>query len=391
MNHSIRWVMLHLVFVFTLITLPACETLPRNSTSTPLPATESVAARNIQQLQQALPIYQAAANHPWPRIPTSAGQLKLGRTSPVVLLLADRLKATGDLSSSYFTTDLFDATVLQAVQRFQLRHGLKADGLIGQETRQALNVTPQERIHQIQINMQRWATLSNQLNQRFIMVNIPDFKLAVYEHGKEVLSMKTIIGRPTRPTPELNSTVKRVIFNPYWNVPKLIAQNDILPKMQEDPNYLQTMHIKIINRTSDHAVPVEEDDVDWEAAQTDGFKYHFRQDPGKDNALGLVKFEFLNSKNIYLHDTPTKNLFNADIRDFSSGCIRLEKPFALVSYLMRTDPDWSQAREQSILASGKTESIRASQPTPIIVTYITAWVDNRGEINFRSDIYGKDQ
>src|SRR4029079_16322218 len=186
--------------------------------------------------------------------------------------------------------------VTNAVIAFQSTHGLTPDGVVGNDTRDALNVSPEQRIMQIEVNMARWTKLSRELGDHYIMVNIPAFTMNLVENGNTVLSMKAIVGKPARPTPEIDSTVTRIIFNPYWNVPKLIAQKDIIPKIVNDPGYLDEMNIKILNREDeDNSYEISPGDIDWQAAEVEGFRYHFRPEPGENNALGLVKFEFQNS------------------------------------------------------------------------------------------------
>jgi murein L,D-transpeptidase YcbB/YkuD len=350
----------------------------------------SVAQRNYTKLQQAVPMYQEAVLHPWATLPASA-KLKPGAKNITVLALRAHLKATGDLKpEDDYGLTLYDEHVTQAIKHFQVSHGLEATGAVGPATRAALNVPPEERLHQIQINMERWEKLSHELGNRYIMVNVPDYRLQVVENGTTVLSMRAIVGKPERPTPEISSTVTRVVFNPYWNVPKSIAEKDIVPKVLDNPDYLAEMHIDILDQQSEDSIIINPDEVDWQSALENGFPYHFRQEPGENNALGLVKFEFDNSHDVYLHDTPAKDLFEKNKRDFSSGCIRLENPLALANYLMKNDPDWSEERMQDILLAGKTNYLKASMPTEIVITYLTAWVDDLGNIQFRDDVYEED-
>lgn len=351
----------------------------------------SVAAKNYAALQQELNIYENAASHPLPRI--SAKVLKPGMKSMSVMALRSRLEATGEYRSVQHTNlDIYDDILAQAVMAFQANHGLNPDGVVGNDTRDELNIPIAQRIIQIQVNMARWSKLASELGNNYILVNIPNYKLDLVENGNVVLSMKAIVGKPTRPTPEIESMVTRIVLNPYWNVPKLIAQKDIIPKIIHDPGYLDEMNIKVINREDqDDSYEMNSSDIDWQAAQVEGFRYHFRQDPGENNALGLVKFEFENSHDVYMHDTPAKELFDSEKRDFSSGCIRLERPFDLVSYLMANNTNWNDEKMQSILEEGKTSYIKIARPMPVVIAYLTAWVDDNGQLQFRPDIYGWDQ
>lgn len=350
----------------------------------------SMADRNYTRLQQAIPTYEDAVLHPWATLPDDA-KLKPGAKNTYVLALRGRLKATGELKPGDDTgLALYDEYVTDAVKRFQVSHGLEPTGAVGPATRAELNVPPEDRLRQLEVNIRRWAKLSHQLGDRYILVNVPSYQLQVVENGVTVLRMKAVVGKPERPTPEITSTVTRVVFNPYWNVPKTIAEKDIVPKVINNPNYLDEMHIEILDQQADDATIISQDEVDWQSALENGFPYHFRQEPGNENALGLVKFEFDNSHDVYLHDTPAKNLFEKSKRDFSSGCIRLERPFDLANYLMKNNPNWNEEKMQDILAKGKTSYLKASLPTEIVITYLTAWVDDAGNIQFRSDIYQED-
>ncbi len=367
--------------------------------------------------------YQQAVMHPWQPIPTDS-VLKKGMRSPSIALLRARLIATDDLRPVENTTndtennttepmvihsnaladtmDLFDDTLQLAVQNYQQRMGLKPDGVVGAETLRELNIPPEARLQQIIINLKRWNALTPQLSQRFILVNIPDYRLYAYEDGKKIFDMKAIVGKPTRKTPEITSRITRVILNPSWNVPDLIARKDIVPKVLADPDYLDEMHIRIYEGPEKNAPEISANEIDWESlaesAESDEdsissvkhFPWFLRQAPGNDNALGRVKFEFQNADSIYLHDTPTKNLFAEDQRLFSSGCIRLEHPFALVNYLMQQDPTWDDNKMQNLLDTERTIYIRTPKPTPIFITYLTAWVDENGALNFRDDVYHED-
>lgn len=370
---------------------PEADLYRSSETISPDTVSMSLAEKNYMQLRDLLPLYQNAVMHPWPVIPETRKKLKAGVKDPAVVLLRERLKATHDLPEYYNRSDyLFDKSLAQAVKSFQRRNGLHADGVVGKITLQELNVPADIRVRQIIINMQRWVALSHQLNGRFVLVNVPDYELYAYDNNEKVLTMKTIVGKPDAETPELQSNISRLVFNPYWNVPTTIAQNEIVKKVQQDPGYLDTNRMKILRTDEEHSSEVDQNQIDWSSARTNGFPYRFRQEPGLDNSLGIVKFEFQNSHDVYLHDTPVKELFNQDDRALSHGCVRLENPLALVDFLMDGNPDWSEERMQDILSTDKTKYVNTARRTPIIITYITAWVDDAGMLNFRDDIYGKD-
>ncbi|MDX1900634.1 MAG: L,D-transpeptidase family protein [Gammaproteobacteria bacterium] len=386
---SKRLVSIMMVSLMSMISQSAfAETVPQYLQNIPGP---SLASQNANKLSTFVSRYEEAVRHPWQRIPENI-VLKPGMHGHYIVLLRERLAATEDLPGfEPQSSDTYDVALKMAVENYQQRMGLNPDGVVGHDTLVELNVPPDVRLKQILINEKRWAELMPKLPSRFIIVNIPDFRLYAYENGQTLFNIKTIVGRPTRQTPEISSEITRLVFNPYWNVPNLIAQKDIVPKVLDDPGYLTDMHIRILNRQEDDATEIPESAIDWEQVADNGFPYHFRQDPGIDNALGLVKFEFANSNNIYLHDTPAKTLFAVNKRLFSSGCIRLENPFALVAWLMEPDPKWNEDKMQKLIDAGKTVYVKAAKPTPIFIMYLTAWVDDRGALNFRDDVYGQDQ
>lgn len=350
-------------------------------------ANDDIAVRNSKQLHEMLRLYSVASTEPWPFFSENS-QLRLGAKNKDVMKLRECLTLLGDLSlDQEFFSQRFDKNLEDAVKSFQLRHGLSADGIIGKMTRAQLNIPPQDRIKQILINIQRWEWLSGKLKDRFIIVNIPDYNLYLFENDKEILKMKTIVGKPDWPTPELASLITLIEFNPEWNIPRKIAQEDIAPKVLYDPNYLDEMHIRVFRNDGSEINP---DRIDWQRAQEEGIDYLLRQDPGPGNALGLVKFDFQNNHNVYLHDTPAKSLFESDLRCLSHGCVRLERPFDLAAYLLKDNPNWSQEKLQEILDSGHTRYVKILRPIPVFITYLTAWVDENGKINFRDDIYNLD-
>jgi len=371
----------------------AGKTFAQTNMTSPPVHTVPLAAKAYARLQQALSFYEIAASHPetfpWPTIPETK-LLHSGDRDSAILLIRQRLRTTGDLAANIPDSKKYDDDLEKAIIRFQWRHGLKSDGVIGEHTREAMNVSPQDRVKQIQINMQRWAHLEKILGNRFVMVNVPEFQLHLFDHDQERLTMKVIVGKPSRPTPDITSKITRLIFNPRWSVPHLIAQRDIVPKVLADPNYLSNNQIRIFNNEEANAYEISPQEVDWSNAQENGFHYHFKQDPGFNNALGLVKFEFVNTHDIYLHDTPSKNLFDQEIRAFSSGCVRLEKPFSLVDYLTQGDASIDHDIIREKLNDKTTAIFKLDHSIPIIITYITAWVDNNNIAHFINDIYGED-
>lgn len=360
----------------------------QNAAETTVPVTTTT-DKNFILMQTELGRYEIAAQKPW--IPLPDGKYRLGHKAERIALLRERLEATGDLAPDDEADNaLFDDAMKDAVINFQNRHGLSADGIVGKATLAELNITPEQRIKSIQINMQRWADLTKQLGDRFILVNIPDYQLHLFENGKEVLTMKAVVGKPDWQTPELTSRITRIVLNPYWHVPDKIAAKDLAPKVMEDPYYLDDMHIKVYVRNSGHSEQISSQDIDWANVSTDDAAYDFRQEPGDNNALGLVKFEFPNRFAVYLHDTPAKSVFDLPLRDLSHGCVRLEKPFDLLSYLMKDDPEWDTERVNEVVSTHKTTYVTLKKPIPIYITYLTVWIDDNGVVNYRNDIYNRD-
>lgn len=347
---------------------------------------------NSQRLQQIVPKYQKIARrHPyWPKLQLNK-PLALGVKNSIIPTIRQRLRILGDLPKRVSLNSIFyDMPLLQAVKRFQWRHGLKPDGKIGEKTIAALNVSPAKRMRQLQINRQRWAAVPEGVGKRYLHVNIPSYNLDLVENGIRVLNMRVIVGKPSRPTPTLYSKIQTLVFNPKWNVPHKIAKKDILPKVLEDPNYLTENNIQIYSSWQKDAYQIDPREIDWRRVEEDGFPYKFTQAPGALNALGKVKFIFLNDHDVYLHDTPQKGLFEKIYRAFSSGCIRLEKPFHLVEYFIQNDEAIEREEVKNYLSDKKIKYVRIKNPIPLYVTYITAWVDRNGVAHFREDIYQRD-
>ncbi len=341
-------------------------------------------------LRGALARYRGiAAEGGWPTVP-GGRTLALGASGPRVALLGRRLATTGDLAVIGAAPARFDAELAEAVAAFQRRHGLDPDGIVGAATRRALNRPVQDRIRQILVNMARWRPVPEGLGRRHILVNVAGFELKVMSDGQPVVEMGVVVGRPYRQTPNFSSTMTRVVFNPYWNVPRSIAVADILPRIRRDAGHLAARGIRVLGRRGGRTFEIDPARVDWSRLGPDRFPYRLRQEPGPMNALGRVKFIFPNAHAIYLHDTPDRELFSQSVRAFSSGCIRLEKPLELAAYLLAGDPRWSVPAIEAALADGERRTARLSEPVPVHFTYSTAWVAGGGAVHFRKDIYGRD-
>jgi murein L,D-transpeptidase YcbB/YkuD len=344
------------------------------------------------RLRQALAWYRRiAADGGWPTI-AAGPALRQGDRDQRVIALRSRLWTTGDLAvlSETGTADLFDATLEQAVQTFQQRHGLEDDGVVGPVTRAALNVPVEARLHQIVLNMERWRWLPRQLGPRYIQINIPDFTLAVMEYGQAVMTMRVVVGTPTQPTPVFSGTMTYLVLSPFWQVPPSIAKREILPRLRQNPEYLATHNMKVLQGWGAETRDIDPQSIDWATITRRNFRYRLRQEPGPENALGRVKFMFPNRYKVYMHDTPSRELFAKPVRAFSHGCVRLENPLALVEYVLRDDSRWTREEILAGIARGAEQYIRLPQSIPVHLVYRTTWIDTAGTVQFRPDIYGHD-
>ncbi len=343
-------------------------------------------------LQKALAAHRdIAARGGWPVIPDGP-KLQRGAQGPRVAALKNRLLLTSDLDrTAEVVDDVFDAALEHGLQRFQERHGLDPDATVGASTLAALNVPVEARVRQIELNMERWRWLPQTLGERYILVNIANFALDVVERGRSVLAMRVVVGKPTRRTPFFSAEMTYLVLNPHWYVPPTIAIQDKLPLIRRDPGYVARQHFKLFRHGEGGVTRVDPRSIDWSSVSARNFPYQLRQDPGPQNALGRVKFMFPNPYHVYLHDTPARELFANTERAFSSGCIRLEKPIELAEYLLSDDPQWSQ---QKILASSKRrveQVVHLPTSIPVHLLYWTTWVDEKGIMHFRKDVYDRDK
>jgi len=343
----------------------------------------------LPSLEKALSQYRhLAAQGGWPRIPTGP-TLREGDTDERMPILRERLIASADLAAPASQEHLFDGLLKEAVQRFQARHGLTADGVVGTKTLRELNVPITERIRQLAASLERCQPLPSLLEPRHILVNIADFTLKLYENGELRLSMPVIVGKTYRQTPVFNGRISSLVLNPSWEVPHSIATQDLLPKIKKNPDYLNQLHLRVFQGWTTNA-ELDPATVAWTTLSPSRFPYRLRQDPGPANALGRVKFLFPNPYDVYLHDTPSQSLFQQDSRAFSSGCIRLARPLDLAVYLLEGTPLGSMDALTTALSREKTRSVTLPSPIAVHIAYMTAWVDREGIIQFRPDVYNRD-
>lgn len=313
--------------------------------------------------------------------------IKPGYTGPDVAAIWERLRRTGDIDKGFSLPGSYDNGLTNGVIAFQRRHGLTADGVIGTQTRAAMNVSIRHRIRQIEMNMERWRWMPGDLGEKHVFVNIAAFELYAVQDRMTVITMPVIVGKPFRRTPVFSDLISYLEINPDWTVPVKIAVEDLLPKIKADPAYLKTGGFDVLAR--DGTIPPPET-IEWSRYGRKNFPFVLRQRPGPANALGRIKFMFPNSFAIYLHDTPDHSLFARGVRTFSSGCIRVSDPSALARFLMQDDPDWTIDKLKAEIEKGETKRVSLKKKVPVHLSYLTAWVSEDGTMQFRDDIYGRD-
>ncbi len=328
----------------------------------------------------------------WPRLP-KCPKMQMGDRGAWVAALRSRLIISGDLKERVTNDpEFFDVFLDQAVLRFQNRHGIKVDGIVWREMLAALNVTAENRVKQIKLNMERWRGFShNEFGPRHLLVNIANFKLNVLENNSSIFDMRIVAGRERRPTPVFTGKMTYMVINPYWHIPRKLAREDMLPRIKKDPEYLKKQNIRVFENWEAGARELDPESVDWSQITKKNFSYKLRQDPGPLNALGRVKFMFPNKFNVYLHDTPAQYLFEKTKRNFSSGCVRVAEPIQLAAYLLRDNPNWTRERILEAINSMETQIVSLPEPVAVHIVYLTAWADKEGTIHFRDDIYKRDK
>ncbi|MEO8199430.1 MAG: L,D-transpeptidase family protein [Gemmatimonadota bacterium] len=343
------------------------------------------------QLVEALREYRSiAARGGWTRIPIRPRiKLKPNESDSIIPMIRRRLAATGELPAAQVNgSPIFDSILVAAVMRFQEVHGLETDSLIGAGTLEAMNVPVDQRIGQIELNMERYRWLPDDLGSRYILVNIPDYHLHAFDGGKEVFTMRVVVGKDfDNPTPVFADSMSYLVFRPYWNVPPRIIKEEIIPLTRKDPSYI-TKHDYEILRGRELVDPAS---IDWAKVDTAHFHYQIRQKPGSLNSLGLVKFMFPNQFDVYLHDTPARSLFRRAGRAASHGCIRVEKPEQLAQFALSQNPEWDQKKIHEAMTAKEElpQQVGLRQKVPVYIVYFTAFVQD-GVPRFRRDLYGTD-
>lgn len=358
----------------------------------PAAALESLAPRMAlyRELRGALARLQEAERAGgWPAVDAGA-KLERGSTGSRVIQLRERLRASGDLTEGPTDFALFDAALETAVRRFQARHGLEPDGVVGKSTFAALNVPVAERIAQVRVNLERLRWVSRDLAGDFLLVDIAGFSARLWLNDALAWSSRVVVGKPYRTTPVFRARMKYLVINPEWNVPPTILREDVLPKVIRDPGYLAQHQMRVLDRAGRALDPAA---IDWAQYRTQprAFPYQIVEAPGKDNPLGAIKFMFPNEHSVYLHDTPARALFGRTVRAASSGCIRIEEPLALARLLLDDGERWSDENLRAAIAAGRTQTVAVKRTVPVLLLYFTASVGPDGELQFRPDLYGRDR
>jgi murein L,D-transpeptidase YcbB/YkuD len=320
----------------------------------------------------------------WPMVPADQ-KLKVGARGPAVAALRQRLIISGDLDYSIGVSDAFDTYVEAAVKRFQARHGIPVDGVVGDSTFAAMNIPAAVRLNQLATNLTRLKMHTQKLPERFIMVNIPAAQVEAVENGVVASRHTAIVGKVDRPSPIVNSKIHEINFNPFWTVPASIIKKDLIPKMQKDPNYVEEYKIRIYDQRGNELSPQQ---INWYSDEATN--YLFRQDPGDLNSMGNVKINFPSPEGVYMHDTPGKLLFNNEFRFESSGCVRVQGIRELIKWILRDTPGWDPASIDQMFVNGERVDAKVAKPVQLYWVYVTAWANVDGVVHFRNDIYGLD-
>jgi murein L,D-transpeptidase YcbB/YkuD len=342
--------------------------------------------KSYLRLQAALELYlQIAEEGGWPALPDGP-TIEPGSEEPRVAALAKRLLVTGDLDVRERDFTVYDDELQAAVRRFQARHGLETDALVGRKTLAALNVPVEQRVSQLRLNLERSGQVLDASLTDFLLINVPAFEATLVRGGEAIMTTKVIVGDTETETPLFEARMKHVVINPTWTVPYSIASKELLPKIQRDPGFLTRGGYDVFDRDNRRVDPGI---IDWMSLHGNNFPYTLVQRPGCANELGRIKFVFPNDYGVFMHDTPSKHLFARDSRAFSHGCIRMDNPVGFAERVLEPE-GWTRDDIVTQLETSETVIVPLSQPIPVIVTYLTALVDESGTVYFYRDIYGRD-
>jgi murein L,D-transpeptidase YcbB/YkuD len=349
-------------------------------TTTPL-----LSPRTLAATEQAIEQYRGIVSKGgWSKVATGV-TLKLGSSGPNVAALRRRLIVTGDLDPASSSSGVFDSYVEAGVKRFQARHGLIESGVVNGSTADAMNIPADYRLRQLETNIVRLRSFSANLGERFVEANIPAAMVDTVEGDTIATRHAAGVGKIDRQSPVMQTRALDIDFNPYWTVPASIIRKDLIPKMQADPEYLKTNHIRIFDKSN---AEVQSETINWHSL--DATNYRFREDPSTENSLGVVRININNPYGVYMHDTPAKGVFGDDFRFVSSGCMRLQNVRDYVAWLLKNNPGWDRDRIDAAIASGERLDVKIEPPVNVYWVYITAWGTPEGLVQFREDIYQRD-
>jgi murein L,D-transpeptidase YcbB/YkuD len=342
--------------------------------------------RAYWMMKEELAFFLNLNNQLWPEILSSIA-IKPGESNQLLPKIRERLiRLRYNLSDSISTT--FDEELEKQLKMFQKDWGLNNDGVIGKATLEDLNSMPCRLISQLKVNMERFRWLPVQMSEKYIIINIANFKLDLIAGPDTLISMKVIVGKEPRMTPVFNDRMTYIVFCPSWTVPSTILKDDVIPELLKGPEYLEKKHMKLLRHDGSE---LAYSDIDWSKISKDNFPYTVRQKPGPGNSLGQVKFMFPNTYDVYIHDTPSRGLFTRDNRAASSGCVRVEKPFDLAVLLLSDSPEWSPAKIREAMQQEKEQTILLKIPLDVVMIYLTAWTDGKDRVQFRKDVYMRDE
>ncbi len=342
-------------------------------------------------LRRALEHYRSLAKKTDWRLLAPTSPLQKGDQGKEVRQVRDRLLVLGDLNrENKKPRDVFDDALESALRDFQARNGLEVSGILDPPTLAALNLPLQERIRQVEANLERWRWMPHDLGERFIYVNIANFELEVFDDWRRALTMKVVVGSEAWQTPDFSSQMTHLIINPYWTIPIPVLLKETVGYILQDPCYFRNNKMLILRGTGDEEVEVDPTSIDWSRLSEKNLNFRVRQEPGPQNILGRLKFVFPNEYEIFLHDTPYQEDFAKTSRTFSHGCIRAEKPIDLALYVLRGKPGWDLESILTAIDAGVERTVKLVEPINIYFLYCTAWQEDDGMIQFRPDVYKRD-
>ena len=351
----------------------------RETTPTLSPAT-------VAATENAIAKYQDLVTRGGWNVAPSGQELQLGSRGRAVQALRQRLAASGDIDAEAGMGPTYDSFVEAAVKRFQSRHGLGPTGIVNNLTFKELNVSAEERLRQLQINIVRLRSNAGDLGDRFVMVNIPAAAVETVQSGQVHSHHKAGVGKIDRQSPIMQTKALEVNFNPFWTVPPSLIKKDMIPRMKANPNYLAEEKIRIFNKEGQEVQPTS---INWNS--DDATHYRYRQDTGADlNSLGVVRININNPYGVYMHDTPEKGIFGDDFRFVSSGCVRVQDVRDYVAWLLQDNPNWGRDQIDEVIRSGQRVDVKLTRPVNVYWVYVTAWATPDGVVQFRPDIYKRD-